>query len=44
MTDRPERGVQEPRLRHTGGTGGQDGAGDQEDKDGYVREREVRVG
>ena len=30
ITDQPERGTQEPRLRHTGGTVGWYGAGEQE--------------
>ena len=44
MTDRPEHGAQEHRLRHTGGMGGQDGAGEQEYIEGEVRDRGGRGG
>ena len=33
-------GAREHRLRRAGVTGGQDGAGKQEDREGYFRERE----
>ena len=39
MTNRLERGARETQLRHTGGTVGRDGTGEQEDREGDVRER-----